>query len=333
MTAAEAPLSRVIVDGKFFRLGGRKFFVRGVTYGPFAPSPETGHFASRERTLQDFRQVQELGANVLRVYYTPPGWFLDLAHECGLKVLVDIPWHKHLCFLDSAASAREARRIVRQAAQDCRGHPALFALSVVNEIPAEIVRWSGVSKVEYFIDELVAEVKSVDPHCPCTFTNFPPTEFLQSRAADFHSFNVYLHDPRVFSAYLPRLQTLADSKPLLLAEFGMDSLREGEANKAEFLAWQIERAARAGLAGTVLFSYTDDWFRGGLQIEDWAFGVTTRERQPKESFRVVQKAYRQAPYFPLARAPKVTVVVASYNGGRTLAACLESLRTLNYPDY
>lgn len=39
------------------------------------------------------------------------------------------------------------------------------------------------------------------------------------------------------------------------------------------------------------------------------------------------------PYFPLAQRPRVSVVVASYNGERTLKACLESLERLNYPDY
>src|SRR5258706_1122032 len=126
---------------------------------------------------------------------------------------------------------------------------------------------------------------------------------------------------------------LDDTRPIILGEFGMDSIREGEPHKCEFLAWQIELGVRAGLAGMVVFSFTDDWFRGGLQIENWAFGLTTRERQPKESFFAVQKQYRAAPNFPLPRCPKVSVVVASFNGGRTLRACLESLCNLNYPDY
>ena len=62
-------------------------------------------------------------------------------------------------------------------------------------------------------------------------------------------------------------------------------------------------------------------------------GLTTRDRQPKAAFGAVQKMFRAAPYFPLPRYPKVSVVVASYNGERTLKACLDSLQRLNYPDY
>src|SRR6266498_2864333 len=332
MTPLRIPL-HVTVDGKFFRCEGRKFFVKGVTYGPFAPDSYTGTFPSANRTAADFKLALELGANVLRVYYVPPLWFLDLAAEHGLKVLIDIPWAKHLCFLDSKEAQADARRTVRDAVQSAKGHPAVFAWSVVNEIAAEIVRWSGAWRIERFIDSLVAEAKAVDPDCLCTFTSYPPTEFLQPRNIDFVCFNVYLHQRPSFEGYLARLQTLADARPLVLGEFGMDSIREGEAQKCAFLAWQIESAFRAGLAGTVVFSFTDDWWRGGLQIEDWAFGLTTRQREPKDSFRAVREQYRVAPRFPLPRTPKVSVVVASYNGARTLQACLESLTRLNYPDY
>ena len=333
MTSPTPSPERVTVVGKFFQCGGRKFHVKGVTYGPFAPSDDGGHFASPEQTARDFARIVELGANVLRVYYVPPRWLLDTAARHGLKVLIDIPWAKHLCFLDSPESRDAALRTVREAVQAGKDHPAVFAFSVVNEISAEIVRWSGVRRVERFIDLLVAEAKSVDPGCLCTFTSFPPTEYLQPQGIDFVCFNVYLHQRPSFEGYLARLQTLADAKPLVLGEFGMDSIREGEAHKSEFLSWQIEGACRAGLAGTIVFSFTDDWWRGGLQIDDWAFGLTTRDRQRKGSFQAVQRQYRAAPRFPPARSPRVSVVVATFNGARTLKRCLESLAHLNYPDY
>ena len=321
------------MDGKFFRVGAKKFYVKGITYGPFAPNSDGEMFASPAQTARDFQLIRELGANVLRVYYAPPRWLLDLAAECGLRVLVDVPWPKHLCFMDSKQAQDDARRTVREAVLATKGHPAVFAYSVVNEISAEIVRWSGVKRVEKFIDELVAEAKSADPDCLCTFTSFPPTEFLQPESIDFVCFNVYLHHQKSFAGYLARLQTLADAKPLILGEFGMDSIREGEAHKGEFLKWQIELAFRGGLAGTVVFSFTDDWFRGGMQIEDWGFGLTRRDRQPKDSFRVVQQQYQIAPHFSLPKEAKVSVVVATYNGSRTLQNCLESLGRLNYSDY
>ena len=333
MAVAASSAPRVSVDGKFFRIGERKFYAKGVAYGPFAPNAAGQPFASPEQTASDFAQIRELGANVIRVYHVPAKWFLDLASEHKLKVLIDIPWNKHLCFLDSQAQRAAACEAVRRAVFACARHPVVFAFSVANEIPPDIVRWSGAQAVAEFIDDLVHEAKRSDPECLCTFTNYPPTEFLRPQSVDFLCFNVYLHQRQPFENYLARLQMLAESKPLLLGEFGIDSLREGEACQSEILEWQIQSAFRGGLAGAVIFTFTDDWWRGGRQIEDWKMGLTSRDRKPKAAFGTVQKMFCAAPYFALPRCPKVSVVVASYNGERTLKACLDSLERLNYQDY
>ena len=324
---------RVRTDGKFFRCGDAKFHIKGVAYGPFRPDEAGDCFSSPEQVARDFKQIRELGANLVRVYYVPPVWFLDLAIQFELRVWVDVPWNRHLCFLDSKPGRAEARQAVSRAAAACAGHPAVFVLSVVNEIPADIVRWSGAPAVAAFIDELVRIVKKVDARCLCTFGNFPPTEYLRPREIDFHCFNLYIHQSQPFGNYLSRLQMLADSKPLVLGEFGIDTLREGEERQSEILAWKIESAFRRGVAGAIVFSFTDEWFRDGRFIQDWAFGLTTQDRSPKPAFEVVKQQFAAAPYFPLSGRPFVSVIVACYNGAKTLRACLESLQNLNYPHY
>src|SRR3974390_3181650 len=235
MAVAVPSRLRISVDGKFFRLGEKKFYVKGGSYGPFAADPEGERSATAEQTARDFAQIQELGANLIRVYSVPPLWLLDLALRHKLRVLVDIPWNKHLCFLDSPEHQKQARDAVHRAVSVCAAHPAVFPFSVGNEIPPDIVRWSGAQAVSDFVDELIQEAKRVDPGCLCTFSNYPSTEFLRPQSVDFVCFNVYLHQESAFKNYLARLQTLADSKPLLLGEFGIDSLREGEARKCEIL--------------------------------------------------------------------------------------------------
>jgi len=333
MTEAGPGRSRVRVDGKFFRRGAGKFHPQGVVYGPFAPNAAGEPLPSPEQTARDLALIRELGANLIRIYHVPPRWLLDLALQHDLLVMVDIPWDKHLCFLDDPARRNSAREFVRRAVSTCAQHPAVFAFSIANEIPPDIVRWSGAARVADFLDELVLEAKRVDPDCLCTFANYPPTEFLRPQAVDFVCFNVYLHHQQPFKNYLARLQMMADAKPLVLGEFGMDSIREGERAKSETLSWQIEYAFRGGLAGVVLFSFTDEWYKDGRNVEGWEMGLTTHDRRPKESFLAVQKAFQAVPRFPLPRTPKVSVVVASYNGDRTLNACLESLERLNYPDF
>lgn len=333
MAAATPAGSRVRVDGKFFRLGDAKFFVKGVAYGPFAPNAAGLPFASLEQTAQDFASLRALGANTIRIYAVPPKWFLELARDHELKLLVDIPWCQHVCFLDRPELREQARNAVRDAVRSCGAHPAVFAFSVGNEIAPDLVRWSGASAIAAFIDELVEEAKSIDPGCLCTYANFPSTEFVRPRNLDFVSYNVYLHQEPAAKAYLARLQMVADGKPLLLSEVGCDSIREGETRKCEMLRWQIEAASRGGLAGCVVFSFTDDWHRNGEAVTGWELGITTRDRIPKPSWHAVQAAFKIAPKYPLPRVPRVTVVIANYNGERTLNACLESLGRIDYPDY
>src|SRR5215510_9632950 len=114
MAVADSSRPRVSVDGKFFRLGQKKFHVRGVAYGPFAPNAQGLAFLAPDQTAADLTQIAGLGANLVRVYHVPPRWFLDQAEQHALKVLVDIPWNKHLCF-DSEPRREEAREAVRRA--------------------------------------------------------------------------------------------------------------------------------------------------------------------------------------------------------------------------
>jgi GT2 family glycosyltransferase len=324
----------VRLDGKFFRLGEEKFWVKGVTYGPFRPRPDGAPLPETHVLEADLRQIAGLGANVVRVYHTPGRDFLDAAQSFGLKVFVDVPWSKHRCFLESREDREGGRRAVREAARACRDHPALFALSVVNEIPPDVVRWLGPQRVERFIDDLVDVARDEDPGALVTFASFPPTEYLRPRSIDFHTMNVYLHRREAFRGYLQRLQNQADEKPLVLGEYGIDSLRNGEEEQADLLAMHLEEVFGAGLAGTFCFAYTDEWFTGGHPIHDWAFGLVRRDRSPKPVFHRVAEVYRRPNPLPaLPRTPKVSVVVCSYNGAKTLADCLRSLERLGYPDY
>ena len=58
------------------------------------------------------------------------------------------------------------------------------------------------------------------------------TEYLDLGFADFVCFNVYLHRTEALTRYLARLQNLAGPRPIVLSEFGADSLREGEEEQA-----------------------------------------------------------------------------------------------------
>jgi GT2 family glycosyltransferase len=329
--AVEHP--RVEVHGKFLWSGTTKFFVRGVSYGPFQSDAMGSPFPSAERINQDLALMRQAGINTLRTYNVPPQRLLDLAQQWNIRVLVGIPWEQHVCFLDDRRTARHIRAAVSRAVRFCNGHPSILAYFIGNEIPSPIVRWHGPKKVSHFLEQLYDTAKAIDPLTLVTYANYPPTEYLQTDFADFYAVNVYLHAESAYRRYVARLHNQAGDKPLVLSEFGLDAIRSGEDHQAETLSWQVRAAYEMGAAGTVVFTWTDDWFTGGYQVTDWAFGLVRADRTPRKAYVAVQGAY-QAPCPPLPEdAPKISVVVCAYNAELTMRECLESLTKLSYPSY
>jgi hypothetical protein len=99
------------------------------------------------------------------------------------------------------------------------------------------------------------------------------------------------------------------------------------------MEWQIRSTFGAGCAGIFVFAWTDEWHRGGFDIDDWGFGLTDRDRKPKRSLAAVRKAFAEVPFARGEKWPSISVVVCSYNGARTIRETLEGLRRLEYPDY
>ncbi len=323
---------RLRVEGKFFVRGKQRLRLKGVTYGPFETNQDSDPFPPSARVEDDFERMVAAGINAVRTYHLPPEWFLEWADVKGMGVFIDVPWRKHVCFLDSREARKEARRAVREAAERGREHPCILAYSIANEISPSIVRWHGAGRIERFLAELADEARQVDPDGLVTYTSYPPTEYLDLSYLDFATFNVYLHDRETFGHYLSRLQNLAGDKPLLLGELGMDTFRHGELRQADFLAGHIREALLLGLAGVFVFSWTDDWFTGGHRIEDWAFGITDADRSPKASYHALREVFTASPADLLPEPPRVSVIVCSFNGGATLDQCVRSLLALDYPD-
>lgn len=326
-------LLRPRVGGKFLFVGNEKLWVKGVTYGTFRPQADGSEFPTPERVEQDFARMAAHGINSVRTYVPPPIWLLDLARRTGLRVMVGLAWEQHVAFLDDRPLIRTIEGRIRDGVRACAGHPAVLCYSIGNEIPPSIVRWHGRHRIERFLKRLYRIAKAADPEGLVTYVNFPTTEYLQLPFLDLSCFNVYLERQGDFEAYLARLQNLVGERPLLMAEIGLDSRRNGEAQQAESLDWQLRSAFAAGCAGAFVFSWTDEWYRGGFEIEDWDFGLTARDRTPKPALAAVEKAYADAPFPADLDWPRVSVVVCSYNGAATIRDTMEGLQALAYPNF
>ena len=327
-----APL-RPYIAGKFLFVGDEKFWIRGVTYGTFRPGPGGEPYPAPDVVDRDLTAIAANGFNTIRTYTVPPRWLLDAAHRRGLRVMVDLPWEQHVTFLDDSRRAASIEARVREGVRTCAGHPGVLGYALGNEIPAPIVRWHGRRRVERYLHRLYRAVKAEDPGALVTYVSYPTTEYLELPFLDFVAFNVYLESRERFASYLARLHTIAAERPLVITEVGFDSRRHGQVAQADTLGGQVRTAFELGCAGAFVFAWTDEWHRGDHDVTDWDFGLTARDRSPRPALRAVRHALSGLPIRRDLRWPRISVVVCSYNGGRTIRDCCEGLIRLRYPDF
>ena len=179
--------------------------------------------------------------------------------------MVGLAWEQHVTFLDDKKLCANIVRSVKAGVKRCARHPALLCFSIGNEIPSSVVRWHGHGAIEGFLKSLYKMVKREDSKALVTYVNYPTTEYLQLGFLDFLCFNVYLEEPVKLELYLARLQNIAGDKPLVMAEIGLDSRRNGEEAQAETLSWQVRSVFTCGCAGMFVYAWTDEWHRGGSE--------------------------------------------------------------------
>jgi glycosyltransferase involved in cell wall biosynthesis len=331
---------QVEVDGKHFLRGGRRLPVRGVTYGTFRPRASDGaRFPEREQLKLDMAAMDEAGFTVVRTYTPPPDDVLEVAADWGLLVFAGAFWLDWRYLLGS--SRREVRRMVRDAKAEVRttarslaGAEQVFALSLGNEVPADVIRWYGADHVAGVIDELVEVVREEDPDRLVTYANYPTAEYLPLENLDFLTFNLFLERRQDLRRYLTRLHTLAGDRPLVLGELGLHAPPgpAGEQRQADAVDWQLETALERGVAGTCVFSWTDEWWVGDQEVTGWRFGLTREDRSPRPALDVAARWNRMTVADLDDRWPAMSVVVCAYNASETLDECLRHTCALDYPD-
>lgn len=309
-------------------------FVKMLSYGPF-PEPRPAVLADDRAQLAG---IAAAGFNAIRLYEEPGRALLDAAAEAGLWVFVGICWEYHCDFIARASLLDSARMVLQQGLHGWGGHPAVAGVLVANEIPADMVRWMGAERVRKALEELIDTGRDICPELLFAYASFPTTEYLEPDNADFTAMNVYLERREDFAAYLPRLHNVAGDRPVLLAEFGLDTLQHGMEAQRETLLWYVREALSAGMAGMTVYAWSDHWCRGGMQLaSQWNFGLTDVHGKAKPALDglsgLLADVHAPEDGILLSAYPLFSVVVCSYNGSSRIGQCLTALQDLDYPDY
>ena len=305
-------------DGKFFRVGAQRVLMRAVTYGPFPGGWPAG-------MDEDFSRIAAVGFNVLRLYELPDRRLLDAAWRHGLRVLGGLQWRHGADFIRQPELYAAAGRALEQGLLETGDHPAWMAVSVGNEVPADLVRWMGPLRVRRALEGLIARGRQVAPALMFAYANYPSTEYLEPENADFTAFNIYLEEEPTLRRYIKRLHHIAGDRPLVISEFGMDSRRNGLQNQAAALGWALRAASELDVAGMTVYAWSDRWWNAGAEVLDWDFGLVDRAGGAKPALDVVRKWFDFGRVAGPPRDPLYSVIVCTRNGRARIGKCLAAL--------
>lgn len=298
-------------------------WLKAVTYGPFPA-------AKSLPILEDFARIRAAGFNAIRVFTLPDMALLDAARAEDLIVFAGLDWRQHEDFISRPGLVSSARIRLSEWLGKHGFHKALGGIYVGNEIPSDLVRWMGPTKVREVIESIIETGRESAPHLLFAYANYPSTEYLEPSNADFSAFNIYLEDRDSFTAYLRRLHNIAGDRPLVVSEFGMDSFRNSEEIQAATLGWALEVADREETAGITIFSWSDLWENNGREIDDWNFGIIGRDGAPKPAYRVCADFSRRDLD---GHRGSFSVIVCTRNGAGRISGCLRAIEAMKGGPY
>jgi cellulose synthase/poly-beta-1,6-N-acetylglucosamine synthase-like glycosyltransferase len=305
---------------------GRRFPVKGIHYSPYPPGtgPDHGGWPGDDLIASDLGILAELGANTLLVHDAPVE-FLDRARDAGFMVIhtFTVNWQS---ILDEGEFEAVRREIGAEVARRA-GHPAMLYYCLGNEIPEWLLKDPGTQFFERRLEELARTVRGSDPRALVSHANWPPAKSLHLPFLDVVSFNLYPAWPRevAVAGYGPYIESvlrpLAGRRPLVITEFGQNSLEADDARQADLLrsCW---REIRVRAAGGVVFAFADEWWKNydnpipgeGYWMREFApadhlthdldpeehYGILTAERVPKPAYQVVRQMFRADDAAPVA---------------------------------
>ena len=320
--ARAEPVPRLTVAGTELRLDGHEFRFRGVHYSPWLPGTGPGGTAAYPGPNvvdRDLDRIRDLGANAILIDGAP-AWVAQHAAARGMVSIYsfNIAWND----TSEAAFQLQSARIVA-AVDSLRGTPGIVAWLLGHEMPDWVVADLGAPRVEGRLRELAARTKQADPVHLLGHGNWPPTRQLDLSFLDLACFNLYPAWPydvavRGYGPYLRDvLLPAARGRPLLISEFGINSLEAGEARQAVVLTDCWHEIETSHTAGGVVFEWCDEWWKNydnPISSSDFwkrkydPTDASRQDRDPEEYYGIVRAD----------RSPKpaLAAVRRMWHGGR-----------------
>lgn len=322
---------RIEVRGNEIYVDGERRILRGIHYGPWRPGTGPGQgfsYPSNDELLTDLRMIRFANADTILVY-DPPARLLDLAHQSRLDVIYvfNIQWWR----LPEGEEEEVIEEIIANV-QLLHDKSAVIAWMLGNEIPGWVIDRLEPAGVREFLSELRRQVREVDPYRPVTHGNWPLLRTLDlDRDMDIVSYNVYPFYPLEvavggFGTFIrDHLMPVAGERPLIISEFGLNTLEATPQQQAEVLPRCWAELLEAGAQGGMVFAFADEWWKNydnPIRPPDYwrrvkdsndhlthnedpeeHYGIVTSDRRPKPAYAAVRDMFAADPLLA-ARDPR-----------------------------
>ena len=299
----------VAVEGDALLLNGRPIYLRG--FGRHEDFPVTGRGLVPALVVKDYALMEWVGANSFRTTHYPYSeQMMDLADRLGFLVIDETP-AVGLFFAEEGRERRLAlcRQYIEELIARDKNHPSAIIWSVANE------PHSGHPAAKAFFRNLYDLAKALDPTRPVTLASYRGVfeeafEFLDliclnryygwySEAGDIQAATAQL------SAELDNLHECF-GKPIILTEFGADTLAGFHAQPAEMFSEEYQAdmiesyirvlRSRPFVVGEHVWNMCD--YKTGQEVRRVGGmnlkGVFTRDRRPKMAAHRLRALWRAA---------------------------------------
>jgi beta-glucuronidase len=306
-----------VLDAQGLSFGVRKFEVRGTRFYLNGEPIELAGFnrheeyagsgrADPEGVLEDdLRLIKEMNSNMVRMHYQAHPDLYDLCDRMGLLVFAEIPlWgvgNHDVAELSSHEVRETAETMLRTLIGELKNHPSVIIWSVGNESATKQ------TEARSLIGHLVDVARSLDTTRPIAYVGmFGPDEKCFD-LVDIPCINVYFGKRTAeLGEFVDEVHALQPDKPLMIAEFGHESVRglhgEGYGTEDEQAAvlesnWQVLHERADFIPGTLIWCLADYWhmpmgpdFRWLNRIY-FCHGVTTLDRKPKMAVDTAKRIF------------------------------------------
>jgi hypothetical protein len=256
----EARGQKLVIDGK-------PFIVKGIEYSPWGPGngPARGEWPERKRIVEDLKMIEALGCNVVSVIDPPERFFAALEQSTLLIIyttgIFQAEWER---FGSEAFQTDE--KTMWEAFEKYKDDDRILLWVLGREVTPVAQRRHGEEIVEW-LKKTTKDMHKRAPDMLISHANWPPTKSLDLDFVDIVCFDLYPGWPpevsmRGFGKYIKEeLVPLARNKPLLITEFGANSIEVSEKEHGEILEKCWFELLKAGSSGAVVFSFMDEWWK------------------------------------------------------------------------